>query len=110
MAQMNADDSRAAMQRSAIATQYGRDTSRMINQGYQLRSKMQDSAFHQWDQAIRGVQTFRSPSTGETVELSNLYGHAWAGGGNQYIRSESEGFNPNSTVSGNWTRMEAVKQ
>jgi len=109
MQQMNADDSRAAMQRSAIATQYGRDTSRMINQGYQSRSKMQDSAFHQWDQAIRGVQTFRNPTTGDTVELSNEYGHAWAGGGNQYILSESEGFNPNVTVGGNWTRMEAVK-
>jgi len=109
MAQMNADDSRAVMQRSAIATQYGRDTSRMINQGYQSRSKMQESAFHQWDQAIRGVQTFRNPTTGETVELDNRYGHAWAGGGNQYILSESEGFNPNVTVGGNWTRMEAVK-
>jgi hypothetical protein len=109
MQQMNADDSRAAMQRSAIATQYGRDTSRMIKQGYESRSKMQDSAFHQWDQAIRGVQTFRNPSTGDTVELSNEYGHAWAGGGNQYILSESESFNPNVTVGGNWTRMEAVK-
>ena len=109
MAQMNADDSRAAMQRSAIATQYGRDTSRIINQGYQSRGKMEDSAFHQWDQAIRGVQTFRNPNTGETVELSNEYGHAWAGAGNQYILSEAEGFNPNVTVGGNWTRMEAVK-
>jgi hypothetical protein len=109
MTQMYADDSRAAMERSAIATQYGRDTSRMINQGYQSRSKMQDSAFHQWDQAIRGVQTFRNPTTSETVELSNQYGHAWAGGGNQYILSEAEGFNPNVTVGGNWTRMEAVK-
>lgn len=109
MAQMNAADSRGAIERSAIATQYGRDTSRMINQGYQSRSKMQDSAFHQWDQAIRGVQTFRNPNTGDTVELSNEYGHAWAGGGNQYILSESEGFNPNVTVGGNWTRMEAVK-
>jgi len=109
MAQMNAADSRGAIERSAIATQYGRDTSRMINQGYQSRSKMKDSAFHQWDQAIRGVQTFRNPNTGDTVELSNEYGHAWAGGGNQYILSESEGFNPNVTVGGNWTRMEAVK-
>jgi hypothetical protein len=109
MAQMNADDSRAAMQRSAIVTQHGRDTSHLIKQGYQSRSKMQDSAFHQWDQAIRGVQTFRNPTTGETVELSNEYGHAWAGGGNQYILGESEGFNPNVTVGGNWARMEAVK-
>ncbi len=109
ISQMSADDSRAAMQRSAIATQYGQDTSRMINQGYQSRSKMQDSAFHQWDRAIRGVQTFRNPNTGDTVELSNEYGHAWAGGGNQYVLSDQEGFNPNATLGGSWTHLEAVK-
>jgi len=108
IAQMNADDSRAATQRSAIATQYGQDTSRMINEGYQSRSKIQDSAFRKWDQAIRGVQTFRNPNTGDTVELSNEYGHAWAGGGNQYVLSDQQGFNPNVTVGGNWTRLEAV--
>lgn len=109
IAQMSADDSRAAMQRSAIATQYGQDTSRMINEGYQSRSKMQDSAFHQWDQAIRGVQTFRNPNTGDTVELSNEYAHAWAGGGNQYVLSDREDFNPNATLEGSWTRLEPVK-
>jgi hypothetical protein len=106
MQQMNADDSRAAMQRSAIATQYGRDTSRMIKQSYESRGKMQDSAFHQWDQAIRGVQTFRNPSTGDTVELSNEYGHAWAGGGNQYILSESESGSEREFVRGcHFTRL-----
>ncbi len=109
IAQMNADDSRAAMQRSAIATQYGQDTSRMINQGYQSRSQMQDSAFHQWDQAIRGVQTFRNPNTGDTVELSNEYAHAWAGGGNQYVLSDREDFNPNAALGGSWTALEPVK-
>jgi hypothetical protein len=109
MAQMNADDSRAAMQRSQIATQYAQDTSRMMNQGYQSRSKMQDSAFHQWDQAIRGVQTFRNPNTGDTIELSNEYAHAWAGAGDQYILSNSEFFNPNVALEGNWTRLDPVK-
>jgi hypothetical protein len=109
MAQMNADDSRAAMQRSAIATQYAQDTSRMMNQGYQSRSKMQDSAFHEWDQAIRGVQTFRNPNTGDTIELSNEYAHSWAGAGDQYILSNSEFFNPNVALEGNWTRLDPVK-
>jgi hypothetical protein len=36
------------------------------------------------DQAVRGVQTFRDPSTGRTVELSNLYDHAWANGNDKY--------------------------
>ena len=32
------------------------------------------------DQLIRGVQTFRDPSTGATFELSNQYDHAWLNG------------------------------
>jgi hypothetical protein len=36
------------------------------------------------DQVVRGVQTFRDPSTGRTVELSNLYDHAWANGNDKY--------------------------
>ena len=81
----------------------------MMNQGHQSRSKMQDSAFHEWDQAIRGVQTFRNPNTGDTIELSNEYGHAWAGAGDQYILSNSEFFNPNVALEGSWTRLDPVK-
>jgi hypothetical protein len=34
------------------------------------------------DQNIRGVQTFRNPATGGTMELSNQYDHARLNGSN----------------------------
>jgi len=65
------------------------------------------SAFHA-DQNIRGVQTFRDPTTGKTQELSNLYDHAWQNGSNGYILSNDPSFNPNEHVSGDWSQMQPV--
>ena len=65
------------------------------------------SAFHA-DQNVRGVQTFRDPTTGKTQELSNLYDHAWQNGSGEYIMSNDPNFNPNEHVSGSWGELQAV--
>lgn len=61
------------------------------------------------DQNIRGVQTFRDPRTGGTMELSNLYDHAWLNGSNEYIMSDDPNFNPNAQLSGSWNQLQAVR-
>jgi hypothetical protein len=60
-------------------------------------------------QLIRGVQTFRDPSSGATVELSNQYDHAWLNGSNQYVMSDDPSFNPNGNLTGNWTSLQPVR-
>ncbi|MDR3674030.1 MAG: cysteine rich repeat-containing protein [Acidobacteriota bacterium] len=60
-------------------------------------------------QILRGVQTFRDPSSGATFELSNQYDHAWLNGSNQYVMSDDPSFNPNGNLSGNWTALQAVR-
>jgi hypothetical protein len=67
------------------------------------------AAFGQ-DQLIRGVQTFRDPSTGATFELSNQYDHAWLNGANEYVMTGDPNFNPNGNLNGNWTKLELVRQ
>jgi hypothetical protein len=67
------------------------------------------AAFGQ-DQIIRGVQTFRDPSTGATLELSNQYDHAWLNGTNEYVMTGDPNFNPNGNLNGNWTKLELVRQ
>lgn len=66
------------------------------------------AAFGQ-DQLIRGVQTFRDPSTGGTMELSNQYDHAWLNGSNEYVMSDDPNFNPNGNLSGNWNQLQVVQ-
>ena len=67
------------------------------------------AAFGQ-DQIIRGVQTFRDPSTGATFELSNQYDHAWLNGTNEYVMTGDPNFNPNGNLDGNWSKLELVRQ
>jgi Cysteine rich repeat len=61
------------------------------------------------DQGIRGVQTFRNPATGATMELSNQYDHAWLNGSNEYVMSDDPNFNPNGQLSGNWNQLQTVR-
>jgi hypothetical protein len=61
------------------------------------------------DQLVRGVQTFRDPSTGHTVELSNLYDHAWSNGNDRYIVTDDPNFNPNGHMNGNWGELQLMR-
>jgi hypothetical protein len=62
-----------------------------------------------FDQLIRGVQTFRDPRTGNTMELSNLYDHAWLNGSNEYVMSDDPNFNPNGNLNGDWNQLQVVR-
>ena len=62
-----------------------------------------------FDQNIRGVQTFRDPTTGKTMELSNLYDHAWLNGTNEYVMSDDPNFNPNGVLNGDWNKLQVVR-
>jgi hypothetical protein len=53
--------------------------------------------------------TYRDPSTGQAMELSNQCGHAWRNGNHEYIMSDDPNFNPNAQLSGNWNELRAVR-
>jgi hypothetical protein len=106
---MAASDSKGASDRSAIIAQNGRDIGNIIHQTYENTSKAQERSQEKFDQYIRGVETYRNPSTGETFELSNQYAHAWVNGTNEYILTDSAFFNPNSTLAGHWTEAVPVQ-
>ncbi len=106
---MQASDAKGVRDRSAIVAQSQKDISNIINQTYENRQKSQDASAEQFSQYIRGVETYRNPRTGETVELSNQYGHAWINNSNEYILSDSPGFDPNVSLKGNWTALERAK-
>lgn len=93
------DQVRANLQKEITQTymQMSANAARVSNQGFLAA-----------DQGIRGVQTFRDPSTGNTLELSSQYGHAWLNGNNEYVMSDDPNFNPNAQLSGNWSQLQAV--
>jgi hypothetical protein len=89
------------------------DLDKTILQTYQHMSanaqRVSDIGFHANDQNLRDVQTYRDPSTGQTMELSNQYNHAWLNGANQYIMSDDPNFNPNSALPGSWNELQPVQ-
>ena len=79
------------------------------DQTYENRQKAQDASAAQLSQYVRGVETYRNPRTGETIELDNQYGHAWVNNSGEYILSDSPGFDPNVTFKSDWTALQHVK-
>jgi hypothetical protein len=77
-----------------------------IREGYESRQRSHDRTSAEFSDALRGVQNYRNPATGEMVQLDNQYGHAWASGNGEYVLSDSPGFNPNSVLHGNWTELQ----
>jgi len=66
----------------------------------------------QYSQYMRGVETYQNPSTGETVDLDNNYGHAWVNNRGEYMLSDQAGFDPNAVPgkTQNWTQLQHVKK
>jgi hypothetical protein len=71
-------------------------------------ARVSQQGFLAVDQNLRGVQTFRDPSTGQKMELSNQYDHAWLNGAGEYVMSDDANFNPNAQLSGSWNQLQAV--
>jgi hypothetical protein len=100
---------KGARDRSRIIAQSAEDTRRIVDESYQRRQGSQDRIAERWSQATRGVETFRNPGTGETVELSNRYGNAWSNGKGEYLLSDAPGFDPSAVSREDWTRLQRVE-
>jgi hypothetical protein len=95
--------------RSAIIAQFQQHVVDTINGVVANQQQGSYNAAFGADQLIRGVQTFRDPSTGGTFELSNQYDHAWRNGSNEYVMSDDPNFDPNGKLNGNWNSLQAVR-
>lgn len=108
-ANMSAANAQGARDRSKIIAQSAEDTRRIIGEGYQNRQRSEDRNSERWSDAMRGVQNFRNPTTGEDVKLGNQYAHAWANGNGEYVMSDGPGFNPGQVLQGSWTELQPVR-
>lgn len=98
--------------RSAIVAKSAEDQRNIQRQGYENQQKAEDRSSTQQSQYMRGIESYRNPSTGETVDLDSRYGHAWVNGSGEYLLSDQAAFDPNSVHGNtqNWTQLQHVKQ
>jgi hypothetical protein len=98
--------------RVAIQTKSAEDIRKIQQETYENQQKSQDSINANFSQVIRGVESYRNPTTGETLELDANYGHAWVNNRGEYLLSDQAGFDPNSVPGNtlNWTALQQVKK
>jgi hypothetical protein len=102
---------KGAADRSKIIAKSNADISNIITQGYNQRQATMDRISEDRSQTMRGVETFRNPSTGDSFELPSQYQHAWINQQNEYILSDSPNFDPNQALkSGNWTELQRARR
>lgn len=109
-ATLQAIEQKGIRDRVAINTKTANDIADIRRQGFENQQRSEDRIFGQYSDTTRGVERFRNPTSGETFELSNLYGHAWVNNRNEVFLSDQEGVDPNVVLKGNWTALEPVKR
>jgi len=78
----------------------------MVMSSYQQRQRTIDRLSEQFSQAIRGVDEYRDPLGGQSVELPGGYRRGWTNGLGEYILSDDATFNPNVGSTANWEPLE----
>jgi hypothetical protein len=96
--------------RDQIIRQFQQDEIAAINGVVANSQRGSDQAVAAESQYLRGVETYRDPSTGKQYELDNKYGNAWMNSnGSDVILSDDPNLNPSSVQTGSWTPMEHVQ-
>ena len=59
--------------------------------------------------AILDRQYYVDPSSGQTSTISTTFTNNWANGQGDKVLTNIQGYDPNGTVSGNWTQLQPIK-
>lgn len=92
--------------RSRIWRETQNEIGQMRAESWQRQQESRDRIAGQWSQAIRGVEDWKDPHTGEVTELTSGYSDAWSDGSGSYLLSSDPNFDPNQALQQGWRRME----
>lgn len=99
----------ATHDRQMIDIQTREEVNRIRKEGADNQQRADEIARFNNDQYIRGVETYRNPETGKTMELSNQYGHAWENRQGEFVLTDHPNFDPNVEFQETgWNKLEHV--
>jgi hypothetical protein len=81
----------------------------LIRRSYEERQTSLDRIHTQFDQYIRGVESYRSPFQDRPVELPSGHRHVWGNALGEYILSDDATFNPNVRFKGDWRQLDRAR-
>jgi hypothetical protein len=94
-----------AGQISKIISQTNDQISKSISDSYWQTQKTYDRTNEQFSDYMRGVDRYNDGSETQ-IQLPSGYNNAWVNDRGEYLLSESNGFDPNTTLTGNWKQLE----
>lgn len=94
-----------AGQISKIISQTNDQISKTISDSYWQTQKSYEHTNQQFSDYIRGVDRYSDGSQTQ-VQLPSGYNNAWVNDRGEYLMTESTGFDPNTTLTGNWKQLE----
>lgn len=94
-------------QLSSIVSQTSNEISDANFEAWQQNQNVKDQIANDFSDSILGVESYRNPIDGSTVDLPSGYGSVWANSLGEYILSDSPSYNPNTESNLNWEQMTA---
>jgi plastocyanin len=85
---------RAAGAAAGIIAEANAQISDTIIRGYEARQAINDDIFEQMSQTIRGIETYRDPWDGATLELPNGFQYVYASAEGSVVLTDEPGFDP----------------
>jgi hypothetical protein len=102
--QMEASNKAVELSRYLSRTQS--QISDTIRRSYEQRQAAIDRASANFDHYIRGVDEYRDPFQGRSVELPSGYRNVWANASGEYVLSDNANFNPNVGGTQGWRELQ----
>jgi len=92
-------------QLSSIVSQTSNDISDANCEAWQQNQNIKDQIANDFSDSILGIQAYKNPIDGNTVDLPSGYSSAWTNSLGEYILSDSPSYNPNLESNLNWQEM-----
>lgn len=105
-ANITSSNSKAAMERSRLASKTNQEIMQMNHDSWKRRQEISDRGQREFTEYIRGTETYSDQSTGDQWELESGYNQVWKNGTDDFLYSNDANFNPNVELdSGNWNEL-----
>jgi hypothetical protein len=92
-------------QLSSIVSQTSNEISDANFEAWQQSQNVKDRLADDFSNSILGLDSYRNPIDGSTVELPSGYSSVWANSLGEYALSDSPSYNPNTESNLNWQQM-----
>ncbi|MEM9618105.1 MAG: hypothetical protein AAF936_09110 [Pseudomonadota bacterium] len=102
-------NAKGAADRARITAQTNREISDMQMDSWRRQQESSDRGSREFNEYIRGVETYNDPINGGSVQLDNTYDNAWQLNDGTYVLTDDPSFNPYAATGQDGQRLEPTQ-